>query len=122
MSSEDLHAPRERLSPEVLSFHQAIASLREELDAVDWYRQRAEDTEDQLLEALLRHNMREEMEHAAMLIEWLRRADPEFAGYLRLYLFREGSIVREEKAAKAAEAAGKPEAGSGFTIGSLREE
>src|SRR5690242_17500111 len=98
MSSENLHAPRERLSPQTLNLHHAIVSLIEELDAIDWYRQRADDAEDADLEALLLHNMREEMEHAAMLLEWLRRADPDFAGFLRLYLFREGSIVGREEA------------------------
>ena len=76
MSSEDLHVSRERLSPEGRILHYAIASLREELEAVDWYRQRADDTEDRELREILLHNMREEMEHASMLLEWLHlRAD-----------------------------------------------
>src|ERR1700730_6925 len=99
MSSETLHAPRERLSKKALTLHHAIVSLMEELDAIDWYRQRADDTEAESLKALLLHNMREEMEHAAMLLEWLRRADSEFAGFLQTYLFKDGSIVEAEKAA-----------------------
>jgi uncharacterized protein len=74
MSSENLHAPRERLSQETLNLHFAIVSLMEELDAIDWYRQRADDAEDETLKQLLLHNMREEMEHASMLLEWIRRA------------------------------------------------
>ena len=128
MSSESLHAPRERLSPQTLSFHHAIVSLMEELDAIDWYRQRADDAEDPALKELLLHNMREEMEHASMLLEWLRRADREFEGFLKAYLFSEGSIVGEEAAAMGRDAPPPGNAGTaaaaapGFTIGSLRED
>lgn len=79
MSSEDLHAPRERLSKETIATHQAIVSLMEELEAMDWYRQRADDCDDAKLKAVLIHNMNDEMEHAAMLVEWLRNNVAEFA-------------------------------------------
>jgi hypothetical protein len=102
MSSEQLHAPRERLSKETLAMHHAIVSLIEELEAVDWYRQRADDCEDHGLKAILLHNMREEMEHAAMVLEWLRRNNEDFAGQLKDYLYSEGDIaaVEEDKTAK----------------------
>ena len=127
MSSENLHAPRERLSPETLNLHFAIVSLMEELDAIDWYRQRADDAEDQTLKELLLHNMREEMEHASMLLEWIRRRDADFERFLRIYLFSEGSILQEEKAATAEEVGQTPpdarrSAERGFTIGSLRTD
>ncbi len=65
MSSENLHVPRgEVLFKEARLLHYAISSLMEELEAVDWYRQRADDCEDQALRDILLHNMREEMEHA----------------------------------------------------------
>ena len=126
MSSESLHAPRERLSERTLNLHFATVSLMEELDAIDWYRQRADDTEDDALKQLLLHNMREEMEHASMLLEWIRRRDSDFERFLKTYLFTEGSILQEEKEATAR---GASEGGSGaippgsdrgFTIGSLR--
>jgi ferritin-like protein len=99
MSSEDLHAPRERLSPKTLAMHQAIVSLMEELEAADWYRQRADDCDDAALKAILLHNMREEIEHAAMALEWLRRNDTDFDKQLRTYLFSSGDITEvEEKA------------------------
>ena len=98
MSSEDLHIPRERLSKEARLLHYAITSLKEELDAVDWYRQRADDAEDEELRGVLLHNMREEMEHAAMLIEWLRRNNKDFAGHLKTYLNTKGSLLEVEKA------------------------
>jgi uncharacterized protein len=93
MSSEGLHAPRERLNKETISFHQAITSLIEELDAVDWYRQRADDCDVPALKEILLHNMREEIEHASMVLAWLRRNSADFDRQLRTYLFREGGIV-----------------------------
>ena len=101
MSSEDLHAPRERLSPKTLTMHQAITSVMEELEAADWYRQRADDCDDAALKAILLHNMREEIEHAAMALEWIRRNDGDFDRQLKTYLFSSGDILEvEEKAEK----------------------
>tara|TARA_R110002072_G_scaffold132608_13_gene272766 strand:- start:741 stop:1046 length:306 start_codon:yes stop_codon:yes gene_type:complete len=99
MSSDSLHAPRERLTTETISMHQAIVSLMEELEATDWYRQRADDCEDPALKAILLHNMREEIEHASMLLEWLRRNSKDFDKELKEYLFKDGDIAAlEEKA------------------------
>ena len=99
MASEALHVAREKLSRKTLEMHYAITSLMEEFEAVDWYRQRADDTEDRELKAILLHNAREELEHAAMVLEWLRRSDPETNEQLKEYLFTEGSIAgREEEA------------------------
>lgn len=92
MSSENLHAPRERLSKETLNLHHAIVSLMEEIEAVDWYRQRADDCDDEALKDILLHNMREEMEHASMVLEWIRRNNSDFDGMLREYLFKDGEI------------------------------
>jgi len=100
MSSEDLHIPREALSAEARPLHYAITSLREELDAVDWYRQRADDTEDPELREILLHNMREEMEHACMVLEWMRRRNADFERHLRTYLFTSAPITEVEEAAE----------------------
>ncbi len=108
MASETLHVPREALSAEARLLHYALTSLMEELEAVDWYRQRADDSEDEALKQLLLHNMREEMEHASMLIEWLRRHNSDFAGHLKTYLFTDRPITGIEKAAEAAEAGAAP--------------
>ncbi|OYX36436.1 MAG: ferritin [Caulobacterales bacterium 32-69-10] len=97
MSSEVLHVPRESLSRETLELHYAITSLMEELEAVDWYRQRADDTQDPELKAILLHNAREETEHAAMVLEWIRRKDATFDKELREYLFQDGSITGREE-------------------------
>jgi ferritin-like protein len=97
MASETLHAPREKLSADTIAMHQAITSLMEELEAVDWYRQRADDCDDDALKAILLHNMREEMEHAAMIIEWLRRNNSDFEKELKDYLFTDGDIASIEE-------------------------
>ena len=100
MSSEGLHVPREKLQGKTLNLHYAITSLIEELEAVDWYRQRADDCDDKELKAILLHNAREEIEHASMALEWIRRADPEFNEQLKEYLFTKGSITEHEEEAK----------------------
>ena len=99
MSSEGLHVPREKLRRETLHLHYAITSLIEELEAVDWYRQRADDTDDAELKAILLHNADEEIEHASMALEWIRRNDARFDKELREYLFTAGSIAAREEAA-----------------------
>lgn len=130
MSSENLHAPRERLSKHTLTLHHAVVSLMEELDAIDWYRQRADDTDDEVLKGLLLHNMREEMEHASMLLEYIRRTDRDFAGHLKTYLFTEAPILEVEDIATERKVEGKRGNGAdergndgrerGFTIGPLK--
>ena len=99
MSSEGLHIPREKLRRQTLERHYAITSLIEEFEAVDWYRQRADDTEDPALKAILLHNAREELEHASMVLEWIRRNDTEAGEQLKEYLFTEGSITGREEGA-----------------------
>lgn len=97
MSSEGLHVPREKLRKETLHLHYAITSLIEELEAVDWYRQRADDTDDPELKAILLHNADEEIEHASMALEWIRRHDAGFDKELQEYLFTTGSITGREE-------------------------
>lgn len=92
-SSGELHAPRERLNEDTIHLHHAIVSLMEELEAVDWYRQRADDCADDALKSVLLHNMREEMEHAAMVLEWIRRNNKDFEKYLKEFLFTDGDLV-----------------------------
>jgi hypothetical protein len=69
----------------------------EEMDAIDWYRQRAEDTEDAALREILLHNMREEVEHACMILEWLRRNDAEWSKQMDTYLYTDVPITRIEE-------------------------
>lgn len=119
MSSESLHEERSKLRPETIDRHRAIVSLMEELEAVDWYDQRADAAQDDELRAILAHNRDEEKEHAAMVLEWLRRRDPGFAQQLRTYLFTEGSLIGREKAETGGD--GSSSAGDGsLGVGSLR--
>ncbi|WP_432558701.1 hypothetical protein [Granulicoccus sp. GXG6511] len=97
MASEGLH--EENLSDEALDWHRAIVSTMEELEAVDWYNQRAEKAVDPELKKILEHNRDEEIEHASMLIEWLRRRNPKFDEELNTYINTEGSIVEVEEEA-----------------------
>src|ERR1700688_4318691 len=99
--SAGLHEPEDRLSPATIDRHRAIVSLQEELEAVDWYDQRANATTNPELAAILAHNRDEEKEHAAMVLEWLRRQDPALDRNLRKYLFTEtplSALIGGEKA------------------------
>ncbi len=87
MANEGYHEPIPDLSAETRNMHRAITSLMEELEAVDWYNQRMDACPDPELRAILRHNRDEEKEHAAMLLEWIRRRDPAFDKELRDWLF-----------------------------------
>lgn len=100
MSSETLHEPIEKLSAATIDRHRAIVSLMEELEAVDWYDQRVDAATDPELREILRHNRDEEKEHAAMVLEWLRRHDPVLDKQLRTYLFSTGDILKVEERAE----------------------
>jgi len=96
MSSESLHESAEKLSPATIDRHRATVSLMEELEAIDWYDQRIDAATDEALKEVLRHNRDEEKEHAAMVLEWLRRQDPVLDEQLRTYLFKDGDIAGAE--------------------------
>ena len=97
MSHEGLHEPAELLTGSTRNLHRALLSLMEELEAVDWYNQRVDATDDEHLAKVLAHNRDEEKEHAAMVLEWLRRSDPETNEQLKEYLFKDGSITGHEE-------------------------
>ena len=118
-SSGSLHEPD--LPPDVVDRHRAIVSIMEELEAVDWYDQRATATADADLAEVLGHNRDEEKEHAVMTLEWLRRHDPVLDRHLRTYLFTEGDILAIEHAAEHGDGAGGSD-DSSLAIGSLRND
>lgn len=93
MSNEGYHEPVDKLSAETMDMHRAITSLMEELEAVDWYNQRVDAATDPELKKILEHNRDEEKEHAAMVLEWIRRRDPKMDKELRDALFKEGPIT-----------------------------
>lgn len=112
MASVGYHEPIELLSADCKDLHRAIVSLMEELEAIDWYQQRAEACTDDELRRTLIHNKNEEIEHASMTLEWLRRRSPEFDANLRRYLFTTGPITETEE---------KLTAGGGSTTGEAPE-
>jgi ferritin-like protein len=93
MSSIGYHEPLDELAAATRDMHRAIVSLMEELEAVDWYNQRCDACGDGELRAILTHNRDEEKEHAAMLLEWIRRHDPTFSGQLKTCLFGDQPIA-----------------------------
>lgn len=95
MSNEGYHEPVSEISDETRDMHRAITSLMEELEAVDWYNQRVDACKDEELKAILTHNRDEEKEHAAMMLEWIRRQDSTFDSELKDYLFTEKSIAHK---------------------------
>ncbi len=95
MSNEGYHEPIEELSNETRDMHRAITSLMEELEAVDWYNQRVDACKDEELKAILAHNRDEEKEHAAMVLEWIRRHDARFSNELKDFLFTDKPITHD---------------------------
>ena len=93
MANEGYHEPIEELSDDTRDMHRAITSLMEELEAVDWYQQRVDACLDTDLKAILQHNRDEEVEHAAMVLEWIRRKDPVMDKQLKKFLFTDKPIA-----------------------------
>jgi hypothetical protein len=124
MSSESYHEPIELLSEGTKNMHRAIVSLKEELEAVDWYQQRAEACTDAELRAVITHNKNEEIEHAMMNLEWIRRHCEVFDANIRTYINSKGPILAVEKAQTASESGGGSSASSSSSsslgIGSLK--
>jgi hypothetical protein len=122
MASDSYHEPLELIPEETRNLHRAIVSLIEELEAVDWYGQRAGACSDPELKAVLLHHRNEEIEHAMMNLEWIRRHEPSFETHMRTYLFAQGPITEIEEASKGDGAGGDAPAGSPtLGIGSLKE-
>ena len=102
-ASAELHEQPEVIGDLAVDLHRAIVSIQEELEAVDWYHQRSLATDDEELAAILEHHRDEEKEHAAMLLEWVRRHDDAFDRHLRTYLFTTEPIPKIEDAAEGSE-------------------
>ena len=98
-TSAEWHEDYNKMSDATRNFSRAVKSVQEELEAVDWYNQRAEQTTDDQLKKILMHNRDEEIEHAVMALEWMRRNNPVVNEHMKTYLFTEGDILEiEEKA------------------------
>jgi ferritin-like protein len=120
MASDTYHEPLEQLSDYTRNMHRALQSLIEELEAIDWYQQRVDASSDEQLKAVIAHNRDEEIEHACMTLEWLRRNNPKFAQELKTYLYSEGPIEAVEDKIKQAEGGSSSDGSLG--IGNLRGE
>ena len=103
------------LSSNALDIHRALASLQEELEAIDYYHQRVDATEDESLKVVLAHNRDDEVEHATMLMEWLRRTMPVFDVQMKKFLFTSGDLAVLAKAVKPPVADG-----TGLGLGNLK--
>lgn len=97
----DYHEPPEELSDEIRDAHRALTSLKEEIEAVDWYIQRAARARDDDLRRVIEHNRDEEIEHACLTLEWLRRHRPEWSEAMNTFLFKEGDLLSLEKNQRA---------------------
>lgn len=98
MALEQLQEPYDKLEKGTLEMRRAVASLIEEFEAMTWYQQRIDATKDPELKSILAHNRDEEKEHAAMLLEWIRRNDASAAMQFTDYLFSQGPITAIEEA------------------------
>lgn len=92
-----LQEDRKNLSKKTKDMKRAIDSLREELEAIDYYSQRADAASNTELKEIMIHNRNEEIEHAAMIIEWLRRNDKDFDKEINDYLFTKEKITEVEE-------------------------
>jgi uncharacterized protein len=96
----EFHEPPEDLSPQTRDFRRALNSFKEEIEAIDWYQQRIDSCTNEELKKIIEHNKFEEMEHASMMLEWLRRNMEGWDEKLRMYLFTERDLLEEEKSAE----------------------
>ena len=112
------HEPVELLNEKTRNITRAINSLKEELEAVDWYNQRVEASSDEELKAIMAHNRDEEIEHACMTLEWLRRNMDGWDEELKTYLFTSGPITSIEGQEQASDAPSN--SGNGLNIGKLK--
>jgi len=117
----DYHESIDELTPEDRDIARALNSLKEEIEAVNWYHQRAAATKDQTIKDILIHNRNEEIEHAVMMIEWLRRKIPAFDNELRTYLFTEAPITQVEEVAMDKGSKTEVAKSSNLSIGSLKK-
>jgi len=124
MASDTYHEALELLSEDTKNMHRGLVSLIEELEAIDWYQQRADACSDEALKQVLLHNRNEEIEHAIMTLEWIRRHDQHFDAQLRTYLFAEGAITEAEERVTAsatdAAASAATDGNGSLGLGSLK--
>ena len=110
--------PADILDQQTADQAKALKSLMEEVEAVNYYNQRVAATPNTELQQLLAHNRDEEIEHAVMLIEWLRRNMEGWDKELKTYLFTSAPLVHGETESETGGGSDTPSSGLG--IGSLK--
>jgi len=118
--SVDYHEPVEALDESTKDLSRALNSLKEEIEAVIWYHQRVAASNDESLKAILAHNRDEEIEHACMALEWIRRNMSVWDEQLRTYLFTEAPVTQIEDSNESPDAPASPKSGAGLSIGSMK--
>jgi len=74
----NLGSDAEKQDEKAKNLARARQSLVEELEAINWYEERFQASDDKELKRILAHNRDEEKEHAVMLTDWLKKNDPTF--------------------------------------------
>ncbi|MFP4300582.1 MAG: encapsulin-associated ferritin-like protein [Spirochaetaceae bacterium] len=122
--SDQYHEPAQEISARTRDLTRILVSLKEEIEAIDWYNQRIELATDEQAKSILKHNQMEEMEHASMALEYLRRTMEGWDETLRTYLFTEGDIteLEEEAMGDGGHVRGGTSDATGLGIGSLKGE
>jgi hypothetical protein len=113
----EYHEQEEKMDEKTLDTARILNSLKEEVEAVNWYNQRASATNDPEVKAILEHNRDEEIEHAAMALEWLRRNVPAWEEELGTYLFTNQPITEIEEEGEEGE---ESEGSEGLSIGNMK--
>jgi ferritin-like protein len=113
----EYHEPVSELTEEARNFERALESLKEEIDAVNWYHQRVVTSKNPELAKIMAHNRDEEIEHACMVLEWLRRNMDGWDEVMRTYLFTEKSVTEIEEGGEGGPGS---TGGSSLGIGSLK--
>jgi len=113
----DYHESIDGLSSETMNISRALHSLKEEIEAVNWYNQRVDASDDPELAAIMAHNRDEEIEHACMALEWLRRNMPAWDENLRMFLFSTGDITHVEENMEGGEGSESPGRGGNSDLG-----
>ena len=84
----------EDLSDKIKNLSRARQSLIEEMEAIMFYDERADATTDKNLKEIIIHNRDDEKEHFSLLLEYLRRNDPEMDREMKEILFSKKELKK----------------------------
>ena len=77
-----------------------LASLTEEVEAINWYEQRISVEKDATAKAIMQNAQQEEFKHFGMDLEFLLRKMPKWKIVLQDILFKDGDIVEHGEEAE----------------------